>query len=389
VSVPPLASYQHEIYAEGVAGNRPELPIEPGRLEAAACELLEPAARGYVVGAAGTESTARANRAAFERWRIVPRFLRDVSSRDLSTTVLGTPMPAPVALAPIGVQGIMHPDGELATARAAAALGVPMTLSTVSSFSIEDVARESAAGPRWFQLYRPKDRSVGASLLARAKAAGFGALILTLDTFMLAWRPRDLANAYLPFPHRDGLVNYESDPAFRAGLAADPDDDPLAAFLHWQGMFGDPSNSWDDIAWIRQHWDGPLALKGVLHPDDARRAVDEGVEAVIVSNHGGRQIDGEIAALDALPGVVSAVGGRAEVLLDSGVRTGSDVLKAVALGANAVLLGRPYVYGLALAGEAGVRHVLRCLLAELDLTLGLCGCARLADVGPELLARIP
>jgi lactate 2-monooxygenase len=384
-----MASYQHEIYADGVAGNRPELPIEPGQLEDAACERMQPAVRGYVVGSAGTESTARANRAAFERWRIVPRFLRDVSSRDLSTTVLGTPMPAPVALAPIGVQGIMHPDGELATARAAAALGMPMTLSTVSSFSIEDVARESGAGPRWFQLYRPKDRDVGASLLARAKDAGFSALVLTLDTFMLAWRPRDLASAYLPFPNRDGLANYESDPAFRAGLAADPDDDPVSAFLHWQGMFGDPSNSWDDIAWIRQHWDGPLALKGVLHPDDARRAVNEGADAVIVSNHGGRQIDGEIAALDALPGVVSAVGGRTEVLLDSGVRTGSDVLKAVALGANAVLLGRPYVYGLALGGEAGVRHVLRCLLAELDLTLGLCGCARLADVGPDLLTRIP
>jgi lactate 2-monooxygenase len=374
-----MANYQHEIYADGVAGKCPELPIEPGRLETAACERMEPAVRGYVVGAAGTESTARANRAAFERWRIVPRFLRDVSSRDLATTVLGTPMPAPVALAPIGVQGIMHPDGELATARAAAALGVPMTLSTVSSYSIEDVARESGAGPRWFQLYRPKDRDVGASLLARAKAAGFGALVLTLDTFMLAWRPRDLATGYLPFPHRDGLANYESDPAFRAGLTADPDDDPVAAFLHWQGMFGDASNSWDDIGWIRQHWDGPLALKGVLHPDDARRAVDEGADAVIVSNHGGRQVDGAVAALDALIEVRDALP-QGVVLMDGGIRCAADIVKALALGADAVLLGRPYVYALAVGGQRGVEELIQNLTAELDLTLALAGATSVRDL---------
>jgi len=214
-------------------------------------------------------------------------------------------------------------------------------------------------------------------------------LLLTLDTFILAWRPRDLAHAYLPFLHGLGLANYESDPAFLAGLEKSPQEDPTASILHWQSMFGDPRNTWSDLAWVREHWDGPIALKGVLHPDDARRAIDAGIEGILVSNHGGRQIDGEIAALEALPDIVSAVAGRADVLLDSGVRTGSDVLKALALGATAVLLGRPYIYGLGLGGEAGVRHVLRSLLAELELTMALAGCSSLADVGPELLTRIP
>jgi lactate 2-monooxygenase len=389
VSEAPFSNYQNEIYLNGTADIVPEFPIEPAALEAAARERFEPKAFGYVAGSAGTESTARANRAAFDRWQIVPRFLRDVSVRDLSTTVLGTTLPAPIALAPVGVQSIVHPDAEIAVARAAASLRLPMSLSTVSSYRLEEVAAAGGDSPRWFQLYWPKDRDVGASFLARAKAAGFSALLLTLDTFILAWRPRDLMHAYLPFLQRLGLANYESDPAFLAGLAKTPDEDPTASIMHWQSMFGDPSNTWADLAWVREHWDGPLCLKGVLHADDARQAVDAGVQGVIVSNHGGRQIDGEIASLDALPGVVSAVGGRADVLLDSGVRTGSDVMKALALGAKTVLIGRPYIYGLGLGGEAGVRHVLRSLLAELDLSMALAGCASLADVGPELLTHIP
>jgi isopentenyl diphosphate isomerase/L-lactate dehydrogenase-like FMN-dependent dehydrogenase len=319
----------------------------------------------------------------------VPRFLRDVSVRNQATTVLGTQMSAPVILAPVGVQGIVHPDAELAVARAAASLGLTMALSTVSSYRMEEVAAANGDASRWYQLYWPKDREVGASLLSRAKAAGFSTLLLTLDTFILAWRPRDLMNAYLPFLQRLGLANYESDPAFLAGLDRSPEEDPTASILHWQSMFGDPSNTWADLAWVREHWDGPIVLKGVLHPDDASRAVDAGIEGILVSNHGGRQIDGEIASLDALPAVVSAVAGRANVLLDSGVRTGSDVMKALALGADAVLIGRPYIYGLGLGGEAGVRHVLRSLLAELDLSMALAGCASLADVGPELLTHIP
>jgi lactate 2-monooxygenase len=384
----PFANYQNEIYLQGLSGTYPELPCEPGQLEDLARERLAPEPFGYVAGSAGTESTARANRAAFDRWRIVPRFLRDVSSRDLSREVLGTRFPAPVALAPVGVQGIVHEQAELAVARAAGALGLPMVLSTVSTYPLEDVAA-AGDGPKWFQLYWPREKEVAASLIARAKAAGYRALVVTLDTFILAWRPRDLSRGYLPFLHRMGLANYESDPAFLAGLQKSPEDDPGGSVLRWMSMFGDPAKTWDDLVWLREQWEGPILLKGVLHPDDARRACDAGIEGVIVSNHGGRQIDGEIPSLEALPGVVEAVGDRMTVLLDSGVRTGSDVMKALALGAEAVLVGRPYVYGLGLAGEEGVRHVLRSLLAEFDLSMALSGCSSLADVTTDILRAAP
>jgi len=387
-AAPPFANYQNEIYLTGLAGTFPALPCEPGQLEDLAREKFDPEPFGYVAGSAGTESTARANREAFDRWRIVPKFLRDVSQRDLSRDVLGTHFPVPVALAPVGVQGIVHPEAELAVARAAGALGLPMVLSTVSTFPMEQVMA-AGAGPKWFQLYWPVDKDVTASFLDRAKAAGFSALVVTLDTFILAWRPRDLSRAYLPFLHRMGLANYEADPAFLAGLEKSPDEDPTASVLRWMGMFGDPAKRWEDLVWLREHWSGPIVLKGVLHPDDARRAADAGMDGVVVSNHGGRQIDGEIAALDALPEVVAAAGDRLTVLFDSGIRTGSDVMKAVALGARAVLVGRPYVYGLGLGGEEGVRHVLRSLLAELDLSMALTGCASLADVTPEILRPAP
>jgi isopentenyl diphosphate isomerase/L-lactate dehydrogenase-like FMN-dependent dehydrogenase len=266
---------------------------------------------------------------------------------------------------------------------------VPIVLSTVSSYRLEEVAEAGGDSPRWFQLYWPRNKDVAASLVARAKAAGYRTLVVTLDTFILAWRPRDLSRAFLPFLQRLGLANYESDPAFLAGLSASPADDPGAAVLHWLSMFGDPAKTWDDLLWLRDQWDGPIVLKGVLHPDDARRAADAGVDGVIVSNHGGRQIDGEIPSLEALPDVVAAVGDRMTVLLDSGIRTGSDVLKALALGARAVLVGRPYVYGLGLGGQAGVKHVLRSLLAEFDLTMALAGCRSLADLSPEVLRPAP
>ena len=384
----PFANYQNEIYLHGLSGTFPELPCEPGQLEDVARERFDPEPFGYVAGSAGTESTARANRAAFDRWRIVPRFLRDVSERDLSCNVLGTAFPAPIGLAPVGVQGIVHPEAELAVARAAGSLGLPMVLSTVSTYRLEEVA-DTGDGPKWFQLYWPREKEVAASLIARAKAAGFRALVVTLDTFILAWRPRDLSRGYLPFLHRMGLANYESDPAFLAGLDKSPDDDPGSSVLRWMSMFGDPGKTWDDLVWLREQWDGPILLKGVLHPDDAKRAGDAGIEGVIVSNHGGRQIDGEIASLEALPGVVAAVGDHMTVMFDSGIRTGSDVMKAIALGAQAVLVGRPYVYGLGLGGEDGVRHVLRSLLAELDLSMALSGCASYADLTPEILQAAP
>ncbi len=382
-----FSDVQYDIYLRGTAGERPPFTTDLSRLEDAAREALAPEAFGYVAGSAGSGATARANRRAFDRLRIVPRLLRDVSQHDLSTTLLGQEMPAPVLLAPIGVQSIVHPEGELASARAAAAVGLVFIHSTAASYSIEDVAAASGAGPRWYQLYWPTDRDVAASLVGRAGAAGFGALVVTLDTFMLGWRPTDLDAAYLPFLQGTGIANYLSDPAFSAPLA--PDASLADKVFRWAGMFGNPTLTWDDLAWLREQTSLPIVLKGVLHPDDARAAVDAGVDGIVVSNHGGRQVDGAIAALDALPAVVEAVAGRLAVLVDSGVRSGADVLKAIALGAQAVLYGRPYVYGLGLGGQAGVEHVLRCLLGEADVTLALTGHRSLADLGPEVLVPAP
>ncbi|BCM65448.1 MULTISPECIES: lactate 2-monooxygenase [Streptomyces] len=370
------ADFQYEIYLNGTTGAVPRLPTDPSRLEELAEHRLGPGPVGYVAGSAGDGSTARANQAALDRHRIVPRMLRDVHARDLTTELLGRTLPAPLALAPVGVLSIMHPDAESAAARAAAARGVPYILSSASSTPLEQVAEAMGDAERWFQLYWGKDREVTRSFLGRAQASGYSVLVVTLDTPLLAWRPRDLDQAYLPFLHGVGTANYVTDPAFRAGLAKPVHEDPNAAVMHFLGLFGDAGHTWPDLAFLREHWDGPIVLKGVLHPDDARLAADAGVDGVVVSNHGGRQVAGSIAAADALPGVADAVGDRLTVLFDSGVRTGADVFKALALGARAVLLGRPYVYGFGLDGEAGVDHVIRCVLAEFDLTLALSGHAR-------------
>ena len=379
----PFANFQNEIYLRGTTGERPPFTTDLAGLEEAARGVLSAEAFGYVAGAAGSGATARANRAAFERLRIVPRLLRDVSERDLSVTLFGQALPAPVLLGPVGVQTIVHPDGELASARAAASTGLVYVHSTAAAHSIEDVAAASGAGPRWYQLYWPSERDVAASLVARAEAAGYSALVVTLDTFVLGWRPTDLDAAYLPFLTGTGIANYLTDPAFNAPLGEDA---PLGdKVFRWAGLFGNPALTWDDLAWLRERTGLPIVLKGVLHPDDARAAADAGAAGVIVSNHGGRQVDGAVAALDALPGVVAAAGDDLAVLFDSGVRTGADVIKALALGAAAVLIGRPYVYGLGLGGQAGVEHVLRCLLADLDVTLALSGHRRPADLTPDVV----
>ena len=386
--VAPLAGYQSRIYLEGLGGRLPELPLTYDELEKRAERQLTRGAYGYVAGGAGSEDTMRANREAFRRWRIVPRMLRDVSTRDLATTVLGTAMPAPVLLAPVGVQSIVYAEAEVAVARAAAATGVPMVLSTASSRSLEEVADASGASPRWYQLYWPSDPDLAASLVGRAERAGYAAIVVTLDTWLLAWRPRDLELAFLPFLHGEGIANYLSDPVFRAALDSPPEEDMFGAVRHFLAVFSDPSVTWANLAFLREHTRLPIVLKGILHPDDARRAVDHGVDGILVSNHGGRQVDGAIGALDALPGVVDAVPASMPVLFDSGVRTAADAFIALALGARAVLLGRPYMWALAVAGEAGVTELLRGFLAELDLTFALSGYTRVDQVGREALLRV-
>jgi isopentenyl diphosphate isomerase/L-lactate dehydrogenase-like FMN-dependent dehydrogenase len=385
--VPQPASYQSEIYLQGLADQVPPFTTNCAALEEAAREKLSPKAFGYVAGSAGSGATARANLAAFDRWRLVPRMLTGATVRDLTTTVLGTTMPAPILLAPVGAQSIVHPDGDLATARAAASVGVPMVMSNHASFSIEDVATANGDGARWFQLYRPNDDAVCVSVLKRARAAGFAVLVVTVDTWTLGWRPSDLDNAFMPFLRGIGTAVSFSDPAFRGDLAQQPEEDTTPAVLKWVPTYTGTDRTWDDLPFLREHWDGPIVLKGIQHVDDARRAAEEGMDGIIVSNHGGRQVDGAIGALEALPGIAAAVGDDLTVLFDSGIRGGADVVKALALGARAVLVGRPYVYGLGLAGEDGVRHVLRGLLAETDLTLGLTGHRTVAELTPDSVRR--
>ncbi len=384
---------QNQIYLRGLEGSVPELPVTADALEARAREVMSTKAFGYVAGSAGRESTARANLAAFERWRIQPRMLREVLERDLTTELLGGTLSAPVLTAPVGGLTIVHPDGETAVARAASSLGVGMVVSTLTSVPLEAVADASAAagtGPRWFQLYWPRSRELALSLVRRAEASGYAAVVVTLDTTTLAWRPRDLAEGFLPFLTGVGLANYFTDPVFRALLAEPPEAGPeaaRAAVLTWVGQFGNPGLSWEDVAWLVHQTELPVLVKGVGHADDAHAAADAGVAGVVVSNHGGRQVDGARAALDNLLDVTEALDGRSEVLFDSGIRGGSDVVIALALGARAVLVGRPWIYGLAIAGEDGVRATLGNLLAELDITLGLSGYATPAEVDARAVVR--
>jgi isopentenyl diphosphate isomerase/L-lactate dehydrogenase-like FMN-dependent dehydrogenase len=383
-----FADFQNEVYLKGLFGEQPTLPFGWREMERAAYEAMTPGAVGYVAGAAGGEDTMAANRAAFDRWRLVPRMLRGIpAKRSHETTVLGTTMPAPVMLAPVGVLEIVHPEAELAVARAAATMGLTMVVSTASSNTIEDVAAQAPDASRWYQLYWPAERDLAASFVRRAEAAGYEAVVVTLDTWQLGWRPRDLSGAYLPFLKAQGVANYFADPVFRQGLEKTPEEDQGPAVLKFVGLFNNPTLTWDDIAFLRDHTSLPLVLKGIQHPDDVRKAREIGVQAIVCSNHGGRQVDGAVASLDALPGVVEAAGDL-PVLFDSGIRTGADACKALALGASAVLLGRPWVHGLALGGEQGVHHVLRCFLADLDLQAGLSGHSSVAELSPESLQRV-
>ena len=381
--------HYRQIYLKGLAGEKPELPVAWADLEAAAEEAMPEASADYVYATAGTGDTYRENRDAFERYRIVPRMLRDVAERDLSVELFGQKLPAPVALAPIGVQTAAHPDGERATARAAATLGLPMVVSTASDTSMEDIAEAGGDAPRWFQLYWPSDEGVARSLVARAEASGCGAIVVTADNYIPGWKPRDLQRAELPFIKGIGVAQFFTDPVFRAALEKTPEEDLGAAVGHYLGVFVNPSLTWDDLERLRSWTSLPVVVKGILHPDDAIEARERGVDGIVVSNHGGRQVDGAIATIDALGPIAEEVGSDLSILLDSGVRSGADAFRALALGADAVLLGRPWVWGLALAGESGVEEVLRRFLAELDLTMALSGYTAPSDLRPEALHRHP
>ncbi|GAB3595686.1 alpha-hydroxy-acid oxidizing protein [Angustibacter peucedani] len=416
---------QVAIYRAGVFGRRPVVPTSPAALEAAARRRMSERGFAYVAGSAGMERTASANVSAFDRWRVVPRMLRDVATVDTQVELLGRRLPAPLLLCPVGVLEMAHDDADLAVARAAAGLGLPMVQSSQASVPMEDVAAVRDAAPQWFQLYWSNVDELAESFVHRAEAAGCEALVVTLDTHTLGWRTRDLDLGYLPFAHGLGIAQYTSDPVFAelvqrrvSGASVAPQGDqprptpaavrallsmarhhpgstrdnlrsplPRAAVETFLDVFPRPSLTWDELDWLRSRTRLPLVLKGIQHPDDAQRAVDAGVDAVWVSNHGGRQVDGAIASLDALPGVVERVDGRVPVVFDSGVRSGAHVLTALALGATAVGLGRPWVYGLALAGEAGVTAVVEHVAAELELTLGLTGHASVGELAPDVLQR--
>jgi lactate 2-monooxygenase len=407
---------QTAIYRAGVSGRRPRIPTDATKLEGRARKSMPAEAFAYIAGGAGTGATIRANREGFDDWRIVPRMLRDVFERDTGVKLLGRRLPSPFLLCPVGVLEMVHDEADLAVARAAAAEGVPMIFSNQASRPMEACAQALGSSPRWFQLYWSKSDELVESFVRRAEKCGCEAIVVTLDTTLLGWRTRDLDIAYLPFLRGKGIAQYTSDPVFRRIIATDPvelgpDKQPKptpqalkalvqltraypdrfvsglrsgharAAVQTFVRIYANPALTWEKLPLLRQMTKLPVLLKGILHPDDAVRAIDEGIDGIVVSNHGGRQVDGATSTIAALPGIARAVDGRIPIILDSGVRSGADAFKALALGATAVGLGRPYAYALSIAGEAGVRELLQNFKADFDLTLGLSGCTSVADIG--------
>ena len=415
---------QKAIYTAGFSGKRPKVPTNHVLLEEKAGKVAPEKGFAYIVGGAGSQDTIKNNRSGFQRWSIVPRMLRDVSHRDLSTTLLGRQLPAPILTAPIGVLDLVHPEGDLAVGRACSKLGIPMIFSNQASYPMETCAAEMGDCPRWFQLYWSKSNALVESFLQRAEACGCEALVVTLDTTMLGWRPMDLDLGFLPFSYAKGIGQYVSDPVFQE-LVGDPSKAakvetdagfswtklfnfirlvrnykgggsfsqnfktklPVAAVRKFTDIYSRPSISWSELEWLKSKTKLPIILKGILHPEDAQLAIDYGADGFIVSNHGGRQVGGSIAAIDALPAIVEQVQEKIPVLMDSGIRDGADIFKALALGAKAVCIGRPYTYGLAIDGEKGVEAVLSNLLAELELTMGLSGCRNIDEIQASMLIK--
>jgi lactate 2-monooxygenase len=364
------------------------LPVSYKEWKCQAKRIMDQGPFDYIAGGAGAEDTMRANQRAFDRRCIVPRVLSDVSQRDLSVSIFGHTYPSPLFLAPIGIQGIVHPDGELASARAASSLGLPFILSTVSSRPLEEVAAAMGESPRWFQLFWGSDPDVTASLLRRAEGSGYSAIVVTVDLPTYSWREREVRNRYFPYLTGEGLANHLTDPVFRAKLRKPPEQDFEAALELFLHIFFHPGLSWKDLPILRRYTRLPILVKGILHPMDAELAIEHGADGIIVSNHGGRQLDGATAALDALPEVCDRVQGRVPVLMDSGIRHGADVLKAIGLGASAVLIGRPYIYGLAGAGQLGVHRVITNLWTDVDLSMANAGRAKISQLNRSMLHRL-
>jgi lactate 2-monooxygenase len=375
-----FGAMQNEIYTAGLKGILPAYPVDFATLERRAHEALGPMLTHYIAGGCGDEHTQDQNAAAFHHWGMVPRMMVDCSVRDLSIELFGHSYPTPLFMAPIGVNGEASQDrhGDIAAARASALTGVPFCASTLANDPLEEVKAACGDTPAWFQLYTPKNRELATSLIRRAEAAGYAALVVTLDTWVTGWRPRDLNASNFPQLRGRVLQNYFVDPVFRSLLAKPPEEDPAAAIFTWAATFGQVL-TWDDMAWFKSVTKLPIVLKGICHPDDARRAVDTGADAIYCSNHGGRQANGGIATIDLLEDVVKAAG-EVPVLFDSGIRSGTDAVKALAMGARAVGVGRPYTYGLALGGAEGAAWVLRSILAEADLLMAVNGYPTLADV---------
>lgn len=405
---------QRNIFLNGISGQRPELPIDLEALETPASSKLSKEAFAYIAGGAGKGHTMENNRSDFRNWRILPRMLKNVAVRDTSIELFGQRLNTPLLLCPIGVLELAHPEADVAVAKAAAKYEIPMIFSNQASVAMEETAAAMGNAPRWFQLYWSKSNDLISSFVKRAEQSGCSAIVVTLDTNILGWRTQDLDLAYLPFLQAKGIAQYVSDPVFQQLMNQESEDAdppkrklnyntllsiyqlmknypdsffqnlktqrPLKAVRTFINTFSRPSLTWEELPFLRHQTQLPILLKGILHPEDAKRAIEYGMDGVIVSNHGGRQVDGAISSIAALPKVVEAVAGKIPVLVDSGIRTGADIFKALALGASAVCLGRPYVYGLALAGQAGVEAVLQNLLSDFELTMALSGCKAIEEI---------